>query len=158
MHSSGCVNFNAKKKRASVLPPIPPTGLSVTHSSRSCERPVCQQCSGSIPKVNKLTHGTERIVSGLPPSRGRREWSVLFGQQSRGLRRVGWVDGRTDGSEQGQTSRQGAAGLENNAIQLNWNHRLIERSPAVHRPRRCPPLWCRRRKGVMTTALLYKKK
>lgn len=29
---------------------------------------MCQRRSGSIPKVNKLTVGAERIVSGLPPS------------------------------------------------------------------------------------------
>lgn len=73
------------------------TVLSITYSFLSSERPVCQQCSGSIPKVNKLTHCTERIVNGLPPSRGQSEWSVLFGQLSRGLRRPARRDDLTDG-------------------------------------------------------------
>lgn len=88
----------------SLLPHTPPRRRRPQYSFHSSERPVCQQCSGSIPKVNKLTHGTEWIVSGLPPSRGQSEWSVLFGQLSWGemsglhrpARRDGLMDGRTE--------------------------------------------------------------
>lgn len=72
---------------------------SLEHSFLSRERLACQQCSGSIPKVSKLTHGNERIVNGLPPTRGQSEWGVLFGQLSWGPsppNRKRWRDRQTD--------------------------------------------------------------
>lgn len=81
-----------------------------THSSaysfHSSERPACQQCSGSIPKVNQLTYGIETIVNRLPSSGVRVNgvscldncpevrW-VAFTVRSEGTH--WWMDGQTDG-------------------------------------------------------------
>lgn len=79
-----------------------------TSSFLCTQRPSCHSCSGSIPKVNKLTRSSEWIVNWLCSPRGHREWSVLFGQLSWGEMsglhhptRGGWqtdrqTDGRTD--------------------------------------------------------------
>lgn len=77
----------------------PVRGWSVSHGS------------GSIPKVNKLTHGIEWIVNRLLASRGQSEWSILFGQLSRGE-----MSGLHQFSQKGQTDGQTASRRN----QINW--------------------------------------
>lgn len=57
---------------------------------------MCQQCSGSIPKVSRLTYGNERIVSSPPPTRGHSEWGVLSPRSSAPGQKQ-WADRQTDG-------------------------------------------------------------
>ena len=115
-------------KTPSTTPPSPAV-LSITYSFLSSERPVCQQCSGSIPKVNKLTHGAEWIVDGLPPSGGQSEWSVLFGQLSRGemsgLRRPapeGRADGQTEAPKELEDKQKTIQSRHLLSLLLDWNN------------------------------------
>lgn len=109
--------------------PLPPAVLSITYSSLSSERPVCQQCSGSTPKVNKLTDGAEWIVDGLPPSGGQSEWSVLFGQLSRGEmsgpRRPapeGRADGETEAPNELEDKQKTMQSSQLLSLLLDWNN------------------------------------
>lgn len=58
-----------------------------------------QQCSGSIPKVNKLTHGTQCIVNCLRPS-GVRVDGVSCLDNCPG---VTWPQDRADGQMDGRS-------------------------------------------------------